>query len=59
MERYIFKKNILKITFEHPGVKAPGTANTTIFLPVAIFARFTFFVGESSKRSIAGSLSPT
>lgn len=46
-------------TFEHPGVKAPGTAKITIFFPDAIFARFTLFAGESSKRSTAGSLSPT
>lgn len=49
----------ISLTFEHPGVKAPGTANKTTFLFALNAARFTLLAGESSNTSTLGILSPT
>lgn len=46
-------------TLEQPGVKAPGTANKTTFLPAARFAILTLLAGVSSNKSTDGILSPT
>lgn len=48
-----------KLTFEQPGVKAPGTANITTFFPAHNSAMFTLFAGESSNKSKLGILSPS
>lgn len=40
--------NYIIVTLEHPGVKAPGTPKTIIFLFAATTAKFTVFVGLSS-----------
>lgn len=47
------------LTFEHPGVKAPGTAKMINFFPAEIWAKLTLFVGLFSNKSTEGSLSPT
>lgn len=47
------------ITFEQPGVNAPGTANKITFLPAHSSAMFTLFAGESSNKSTLGTLSPS
>lgn len=47
------------VTFEHPGVNAPGTAKMTTFLPAHKSAMFTRLAGESSYKSMLGTLSPT
>ena len=50
---------ITQQTLEHPGVKAPGTANSTPFFPLKRSAMLTFSPGLFSFTSIDGSLSPT
>lgn len=54
----ITNKNILP-TLEQPGVNAPGTAKTIIFLPDPSLVKFTLFAGEFSYKSTEGILSPT
>lgn len=44
---------------EQPGVKAPGTPNSTPFLPLNSSARFTLFPGCPSKTTTDGMASPT
>jgi hypothetical protein len=46
-------------TFEHPGVKAPGTAKMMTFLLAQRSEMLTLLAGEASKRSTLGTLSPT
>lgn len=46
-------------TLEQPGVKAPGTANRTIFLPAHSSEMLILLAGESSKSSTLGILSPS
>ena len=45
-------------TFEHPGVKAPGTANKMPFLPANRSFTLTFDFGLPSCTSTEGSVSP-
>lgn len=53
------KKINFQITFEHPGVKHPGTPKTITFLPAHKSEMFTLFAGESSNKSAFGILSPS
>ena len=46
-------------TLLHPGVKAPGTAKMTPFLPLNRSAMFTFSPGLFSYTSTDGNASPT
>lgn len=50
---------ILLLTFEQPGVNAPGTANKTTFLFAHNSAIFILLAGESSNKSTLGTLSPS
>lgn len=52
-------KNLDMHTLEQPGVKAPGTAKRITFLPAHKSATLTLLAGESSNKSIFGTLSPT
>lgn len=47
------------LTFEQPGVKAPGTPKMISFLFADNFAKSTLFVGLSSNKLALGSLSPS
>lgn len=49
----------LKHTKEHPGVKAPGTANISTFPDSHSFPVLTTEAGVFSKRSTDGRASPT
>lgn len=51
--------NNFQQTFEQPGVKAPGTANRTPFLPANNSAMLTLPFGVPSITWTDGSLSPT
>lgn len=51
--------NNFQQTFEQPGVKAPGTANRTPFLPANNSAMLTLPFGVPSMTWTDGSLSPT
>lgn len=51
--------NNFQQTFEQPGVKAPGTANRTPFLPANSSAMLTLPFGVPSITWTDGSLSPT
>jgi len=53
--------NILNefLTFEQPGVNAPGTPKNITFLPFVSSAVFILLAGESSNKSTDGNLSPT
>ena len=51
--------NNFQPTFEQPGVKAPGTANRTPFLPANNSAMLTLPFGVPSMTWTDGSLSPT
>ena len=48
-----------KWVFEHPGVKAPGTPNTTTFPSLQTSAKLTFLSGAPSNKSTFGTASPT
>lgn len=50
---------LVSLTLEHPGVKAPGTAKMMTFLPAHRSAMFTLLAGESSNKSMFGTLSPS
>jgi hypothetical protein len=49
----------LEVTFEHPGVNAPGTPKIMIFFPLEASDKLTLFAGVFSYKSTVGRLSPT
>jgi len=47
------------LTFEQPGVNAPGTAKSMTVFPLHSSERLTFVAGVFSYKSMLGTVSPT
>jgi len=50
---------LIELTFEQPGVNAPGTAKRMTVFPLHNSDKFTLLAGVFSNRSMLGTESPT